>query len=68
MTKTHYCKKCETETEFEKEEVATNSKGDSYTGEFCTNCDWEFIDSPDPDALYDSMRDEQMFKEEESKK
>lgn len=64
MTKEFYCSKCQENVVCELEEVVI---GDQVAGKtyFCPTCGREFTNEPDPDAVYDQMRDDEMFAKEE---
>ena len=67
MSKTFYCSNCEEEVECELETIAEgygDEGGNCSEGYFCPLCSREFENEPDPDRIYDEMRDEEMFKEE----
>lgn len=57
MNKEFFCIKCE--------DVVQCKFDEDDDGYFCPLCGCRLPNEPDPDAVYDQMRDDEMFKKEE---
>lgn len=65
ITKTFYCIKCEAEVEAEEQTYSIYGTTQEGKGFFCPMCGGELGNTPDADAVYERIRDDEMFNEEE---